>query len=113
VYDVDGDEGRTTGYLGVLFLGHTTDPNGEFAPRRVGVSTYSNFSGSASFEDGGDPTNDFERYELLSRRHRARRDDPSRLSNDDGRGPVCRAPAGQHARLPDGVRDRRRHRRTG
>jgi hypothetical protein len=66
VYDVDGDEGRTTGYLGVLFLGHTIDPNGEFAPRRVGVSTYSNFSGSASFEDGGDPTNDFERYELLS-----------------------------------------------
>ena len=66
VYDVDGDEGRTSGYLGVLFLGHTTDPNGEFAPRRVGVATYANFSGSASFEDGGDPTNDFERYELLS-----------------------------------------------
>jgi hypothetical protein len=66
VYDVDGDEGRTPGYLGVLFLGHTTDPNGEFAPRRVGVSTYANFSGSQSFEDGGDPTNDFERYELLS-----------------------------------------------
>ena len=29
-------------------------------------ATYANFSGSASFEDGGDPTNDFERYELLS-----------------------------------------------
>jgi hypothetical protein len=66
VYDVDGDEGRTPGYLGVLFLGHTTDPNGDFAPRRVGVATYANFSGSQSFEDGGDPTNDFERYELLS-----------------------------------------------
>jgi hypothetical protein len=66
VYDVDGDEGRTLGYLGVLFLGHTTDPNGDFAPRRVGVTTYANFSGSQSFEDGGDPTNDFERYELLS-----------------------------------------------
>jgi hypothetical protein len=65
-YDVDGDDGRTPGYLGVLFLGHTTDPNGEFAPRRVGVATYANFSGSQSFEDGGDPTNDFERYELLS-----------------------------------------------
>ncbi|HET6348144.1 MAG TPA: hypothetical protein VFH88_03580 [Candidatus Krumholzibacteria bacterium] len=65
-YDVDGDEGRTLGYFGVLFLGHTTDPNGEFAPRRVGVTTYANFSGSQSFEDGGDPTNDFERYELLS-----------------------------------------------
>jgi hypothetical protein len=66
VYDADGDENKTTGYLGILFLGHTTDPNGEFAPRRVGVTTYANFSGSASFEDGGDPTNDFERYELLS-----------------------------------------------
>jgi len=67
-YDVDGDEGRAEGYLGVLFLGHTTDPNGEFAPRRVGVSTYSNFSGRGSFLDGGDPTNDTERYSLLSSR---------------------------------------------
>jgi hypothetical protein len=66
VYDVDGDEGQTTGYLGVLFLGHTTDPSGEFAPRRVGVSTYAAFAGSQSYEDGGDPTNDFQRYELLS-----------------------------------------------
>jgi len=65
-YDVDGDEGMTPGYFGVLFLGHTTDPNEVFAPERVGITTYSNFSGSAAFEDGGDPTNDFERYELLS-----------------------------------------------
>jgi hypothetical protein len=72
VYDADGDEGRTLGYLGVLFLGHTTDPNGDFAPRRVGVATYANFSGSQSFEDGGDPTNDFERYELLSARKKDR-----------------------------------------
>ncbi len=66
VFDADGDEGRTLGYLGIMFLGHTVDPTGETAPRRVGISTYANFSGSASFEDGGDPTNDFERYELLS-----------------------------------------------
>jgi hypothetical protein len=66
VYDIDGDEGQTPGYLGVLFLGHTTDPTGEAAPKKVGVATYANFSGSASFENGGDPTNDFERYELLS-----------------------------------------------
>jgi hypothetical protein len=65
-YDVDGDDGQTEGYFGIMFLGHTTDPNGEFAPRRVGISTYANFSGNASFEDGGDPTNDRERYELLS-----------------------------------------------
>ena len=66
VYDVDGDDGKTEGYLGVLFLGHTTDPNGEFAPRRVGVTTYANFSGTGAYEDGGDPNNDFQRYELLS-----------------------------------------------
>jgi hypothetical protein len=65
-YDVDGDEGDTEGYFGVMFLGHTTDPTGDTAPERVGISTYANFSGSQSFEEGGDPTNDFERYELLS-----------------------------------------------
>lgn len=65
-YDPDGDEGQTLGYFGVMFLGHTTDPTGDTAPRRVGISTYANFSGSQSFEEGGDPTNDFERYELLS-----------------------------------------------
>jgi hypothetical protein len=64
--DPDGDEGQTLGYFGVMFLGHTTDPTGETAPERVGISTYANFSGQQSFEEGGDPTNDFERYELLS-----------------------------------------------
>jgi hypothetical protein len=67
-FDPDGDEGQTLGYFGVMFLGHTTDPTGQTAPGRVGISTYANFSGSQSFEEGGDPTNDFERYELLSQR---------------------------------------------
>lgn len=66
VYDVDGDDGRTPGYFGIMFLGHTTDPTGENAPRRIGISSYSNFSGTASFEDSGDPVDDFQRYELLS-----------------------------------------------
>lgn len=66
VYDVDGDDGQTLGYLGIMFLGHTTDPTGDTAPQRVGIATYNTFSGTASFEDGGDPTNDFQRYELLS-----------------------------------------------
>jgi hypothetical protein len=65
-YDADGDNGTTLGYFGAMFLGHTTDPTGEIAPERVGISTYANFSGQQSFEEGGDPTNDFERYELLS-----------------------------------------------
>ncbi len=65
-YDVDGDEGQTPGYFGVMFLGHTTDPKGLSAPERVGITTYANFSGQAAYEDGGDPTDDFQRYELLS-----------------------------------------------
>jgi hypothetical protein len=65
-YDADGDDGATPGYFGIMFLGHTTDPTGENAPERVQIGTYANFSGSQSFEQGGDPTNDFERYELLS-----------------------------------------------
>ncbi len=65
-YDVDGDEGNTNGYFGIMFLDHPVDPTGENGPRRVGIATYANFSGQASYEDGGDPTNDFERYELMS-----------------------------------------------
>jgi len=65
-FDADGDEGQTLGYFGVMFLGHTVDPTGVLAPRRVGISTYANFSGRATFEEGGDPSNDFEAYELLS-----------------------------------------------
>lgn len=52
--------------LAVLLLDHPTDPNGEPAPTTVHWSTFAAFSGSASYEDGGDPTNDFERYELMS-----------------------------------------------
>jgi hypothetical protein len=65
-YDADGDGGLTPGYFGVLFLGHTTDPLGILAPDRVGISTYANFAGNAPYENGGDPSNDLQRYELLS-----------------------------------------------
>ncbi len=66
VYDVDGDDGQTEGYFGIMFLDHPVDPTGENGPRRVGITTYANFSGQAPFNEGGDPTNDFERYELMA-----------------------------------------------
>ncbi len=66
-YDKDGDEGRTTGYLGIIFLGHDIDPLGDNAPQRVGITSYQNFSGDQPYENGGDPTNDYQRYELMSR----------------------------------------------
>jgi hypothetical protein len=66
VYDFDGDAGQSTGYCGVVVLDHPTDSNGVTAPTEVSWVTYAVFTGSQSFEDGGDPTNDFERYELMS-----------------------------------------------
>ncbi len=66
-YDVDGDNGRAPGYFGIIFLGHDTDPLGEKAPKRVDLTTYQNFAGELPYENGGDPTNDFQRYELMSR----------------------------------------------
>jgi hypothetical protein len=65
-FDADGDQGSAPGYFGIVILDHPTDETGEYAPTRVGATTYANFSGNQSFEQGGDPTNDFERYELMS-----------------------------------------------
>lgn len=66
MYDSDGDEGSTPGYFGIVFLGHDTDPSGRLAPRSVGIRSFNHFSGNAPFARGGDPSNDAERYELLS-----------------------------------------------
>ncbi|MEN8007021.1 MAG: hypothetical protein ABFS42_08395 [Candidatus Krumholzibacteriota bacterium] len=65
MYDA-AESGRLEGYFGVVFLGHNVDPSGRFAPKSVGMRTFQSFSGLASFEQGGDPTNDEERYILLS-----------------------------------------------
>jgi hypothetical protein len=72
VYDVDGDETKTEGYFGILFLGHDTDPLGENAPKQVGFTSYQNFSGDQPYENGGDPGNDYQRYELMSKKGRDR-----------------------------------------
>jgi hypothetical protein len=66
MYDDDGDGGAATGYFGILFLGHDTDPSGRTAPTSVRLRSFNHFSGQAAFDNGGDPTNDAERYELLS-----------------------------------------------
>ncbi len=60
------------GYFGGMFLGHTTDPLGERAPTRVQIHTCHFFSGSGTYPDG-DPRNDYERYDLLSRGTKPRR----------------------------------------
>jgi len=65
MYDA-AETGRLDGYFGIVFLGHDVDPSGRLAPTRVGMRTFQSFSGNASFEQGGDPSNDDERYQLLS-----------------------------------------------
>ncbi|HXV14879.1 MAG TPA: hypothetical protein VEC56_11805 [Candidatus Krumholzibacteria bacterium] len=65
-YDVDGDGGQADAYAGIVLLDHPVDPTGTTAPTDVDVHTVSYFSGSLPYEEGGDPTNDFERYEVLS-----------------------------------------------
>ncbi len=65
-HDNDGDGGRTEGWFGVMFLGHTTDPVGESAPPTVGMTSFRFVSGGAAYEQCGDPSNDYQRYDLLS-----------------------------------------------
>jgi len=71
-YDRDGDVGNSAGapeargQIGIMLMGHTTDPAGVKAPSRVGLRSWQAFSGNAAFEDGGDPRNDLQRYQLMS-----------------------------------------------
>lgn len=68
MYDADGDGGQTTSYIGAMILGHQTDPTAAMAPYRVGMTSFQIFTGDQPYENGGDPTNDFERYDAMSRR---------------------------------------------
>ena len=66
-YDQDGDGGATPSYFGVQLLGHSTDTLGVNAPATVQINGIQFFyGGPIPYENGGDPTNDFERYEVLS-----------------------------------------------
>ena len=59
--------GDVPGYIGMMFLNHTTDPSGILAPRAVGITAFKFFSGSgAPFAAGGDPENDAQRYQLMT-----------------------------------------------
>lgn len=66
-YMYDGpSNSHLDGYVGWVLCGHSTDPAGVTAPAEAGVSGYQCMTGNASFEQGGDPVNDAEQYQLLS-----------------------------------------------
>ena len=64
MFDDDGDEGESEGYIGLMFLG-AQEPGADQGPAFISLRNYRMFSGRASFEQGGDPTNDEERYRTL------------------------------------------------
>ena len=64
--DADGDNLAAPGRCGFVLLDHTVDPTGATAPFEVSLHSARIFHGAAAFEAGGDPTNDFERYEAMS-----------------------------------------------
>ncbi len=65
MYDADGDSGRAGGYIGVMFLGHNTDPSGERAPRTARVRSFQLFPIRSPFDWSAD-YGDYERYYFLS-----------------------------------------------
>ena len=66
-YDYDGDGGRTTSYYGTMILGTSVAPVWSTEPGQAEWFTFRAFSGDHPYENGGDPTNDFQRYEVMSR----------------------------------------------
>ncbi|MGH7726078.1 MAG: hypothetical protein ACREOU_11690 [Candidatus Eiseniibacteriota bacterium] len=64
--DDNGDMGRTIGAGSFLLLGHTTDPTGLKAPRRVGFRMYKTYAPGTPYSQGGQPLVDIERYEAMS-----------------------------------------------
>ncbi len=61
MYDQEaGPDGKVPGYIGVMFLGHTTDPEGKLAPRRVEIHMFKRWSSGEQ-----DPENDKERYRYM------------------------------------------------
>ena len=65
MYDSDAAPPEA-GYVGFVLCGHDTDPAGQTAPESVSPRNIQIYRGNATFDNGGDPSNDSERYELLA-----------------------------------------------
>ncbi len=68
MYDADGDGGQTTSYIGAWVLGNRLDPQnpwGAETAERMGMNSFHIFKGGQPYENGGDPVNDLQRFELM------------------------------------------------
>ena len=66
VVDNDGDAGRTPGISSILLLGHTTDPLGLAAPKKVGWCQFRSHVAGTPYNSGGSPVVDQQRFEMVS-----------------------------------------------
>src|SRR5262245_27425684 len=64
-YDADTDEGHSPGWVGLVFLGAQA-PLDEGVNRPMHIHNFRMFVGTASFDQGGDPSNDEERYRVMA-----------------------------------------------
>jgi hypothetical protein len=68
VYDANGDNGKTPGYFGIVLLGARVIIEG--APSSLAIdspNTIRIFAGLLPYDDGGEPINDYQRYEAMSK----------------------------------------------
>ena len=65
-YMYEGAGTTVSGYMGWAVLDHPVDPQGEDAPTTVGMRSCQRFDAMVPYAQGGDPTNDLERYDALS-----------------------------------------------
>lgn len=66
VADDDGDDNRTPGIAHFLLIDHSIDPMGENGPARVGWRAFRSYVGGTPYTQGGNPTIDQQRFELMA-----------------------------------------------
>ena len=97
MYDA-AEKNPLPGYFGVCMIDHTSSIVHEELPYYPGVVSYNRFSGYQSFIQGGDPTNDGERYGLMSTYHFDKNSSPNEVNDHRfliSSGPFSKLESGQ------------------
>ncbi|MBI5171193.1 MAG: hypothetical protein HZA61_17030 [Candidatus Eisenbacteria bacterium] len=66
ITDDDGDEDKTPGIGTIMLIDHTIDPTGVNGPMRVQLHSFRSFVGGTPYQQGGNPTIDQQRFELMA-----------------------------------------------
>jgi len=90
VYDADGDDGKTPGYFGVVILGSRMYIPRALEPWETGLRSVSIFAGLLPYANGGEPVNDFQRYESMSKSWR----EPNTVTPNDYKVLISTGPFG-------------------